>query len=111
MTSNTQIVNLFNFLNFQNTLSLKDMENNIEYKIAAAYKISGKFGDNVALKINNKILYLPKRFNVLTDACIQHINNGTFSITKIPFGNDDSRYNLELKQLLPFDGYYTPFVN
>lgn len=109
MSTNTEVIELFNFLNFQKTLTLNELEANKDYKIDGAYRVSSTFGNTVSLKIDNKMLYLPKRFNFLSDDIIQRLSSGSFLLAKVFLENDNSRYKLELKQKIPFDSFYTSF--
>lgn len=110
MSSNTELIETFNFLNFKKILSIKDMKENTEYIISGAYRTTTKYGDKLVLKLSDSILYLPSRFSTLGDDVVQRLNDGTFTITKSPLREGSTLYRLDLKQILPTDVFYSPYL-
>ena len=91
MSSNAQVVPSFNALNFKKILNIKDMEENKNYSIDGSYRTTTKFGNVFVLQLGDRIVYLPKRFNTLGDDVIGNVQNGSFSISKIPLKDDEDK--------------------
>lgn len=109
MTSNTEIIETFNKLNFKKILSLKEMALNTEYPIKAAYKATTPYGEKIVLQLNECILYLPSRFLSLADEVIKRIGDGVFAVVKLQLREGSELSKLELRQMLPTDIFYAPF--
>lgn len=112
MSSNAEIISSFNFLNMKKIISIKEMIPHKEYAIDGSYRTKTKYGDSVVLKLEDQILYLPKRYNSLGDDLVQRLSDGAFTISKIPLSEDqdNSLCRLELKQRLPIDVFYSPYT-
>lgn len=112
MTSNTEIISSFNFLNLKRVVYIKELKPHTPYTVSSAYRTVTRYGDAVVLKLEDKILYLPKRFNALSDDVIQRLCDCSFSITKTPYTDDpdNTLCKLELKQILPLESFYSPYV-
>lgn len=110
MNTNTEFISNFNKLNAKQRLSVKDMIPLEEYHITGAERVTTKYGETIVLELETSILYLPKRFNSLTDKDIDELSTGAFLISKYPLNQDNDNYScrLELKPVPPMRDYY-PF--
>lgn len=110
MNTNDELISTFNKLNARQRLSVKDMVPLEEYLITGAERITTKYGETVVIELGTSILYLPRRFNSLTDKEIEQLSKGSYLILKFPLrdDNDGYLYRLELKPLPPMREYY-PF--
>lgn len=111
MTTNADIITVFNKLNAKQKLSIKDMLPLEDYHISGAERMNTKYGEVIVLELVTSILYLPKRFNSLSSEDIQQLSTGAYLITKIPFNNNDKdsyHCRLEIKPVPPMRDYY-PF--
>lgn len=109
-STNTDIISTFNKLNVKQRLSILDMTPFEDYAIRRAERINTKYGEVIVLELHSSILYLPKRFNSLSDEDIEKLSTGSYLINKIPFNKDLDSYQcrLELKPIPPAKDYY-PF--
>lgn len=110
MTSNTEVIESFNKLNFKKILSVKDMKFNEDYCINAAHKTSTPYGKKIVLQLDDCIMYLPTRFLSLSDEVIKRMCDGVFAVVKLPLREGSEHSKLELRQILPTDIFYAPFM-
>lgn len=112
MTSSSELVKTFNFLNFRKIISMKELKSNTDYLVSGAYRTTTKYGEKIVLKLEDGILYLPSRFNSLGDDAITSLCSGMFSVIKLPLREgSETLYKLELKEFILNDGFYTPYLD
>lgn len=111
MSTNEELISIFNKLNTRPRLSVKDLISLEEYHITGAERITTKYGETIVLELGTNILYLPKRFNSLSDKDIENLSTGAYLISKYPINdsNNSDLYRLELKPVPPVRDYY-PFA-
>lgn len=61
MSSNTELVKSFNFLNFKKIISMKELNPNTEYVISGAYKTKTKYGEKVVRNLPGTHLFFVTR--------------------------------------------------
>lgn len=100
MATNEDIISVFNSHNLKNIHKLKDMIVNKAYLIDGAYRTTTKYGDSVVLQLEDGLLYLPKRYNLLGNDVLDKITDGAFTISKVLLHEDknDSAFKLELNE-------------
>lgn len=74
-------------------LRVKDMIEYIWYKIVGAKKVATKFGNRVVLQLENYQLFLPTRYESLSEETISELNRNIYSVANK--GKVLSTYNLE----------------
>lgn len=111
MSINAELISTFNKLNDRQILSVKDMVPMEDYHITGAERITTKYGEAIILELGTNVLYLPKRFNSLSDKDVENLSTGPYSISKIPLNdvNDSPLYKLGLKPVPPIRDYYYNF--
>lgn len=112
MNTNADLISIFNKLNMKQTLCIKDMVDLEEYNITGAERVTTKYGEVIVLELGTNLLYLPKRFNSLTDKDVESFSSGLYLISKIPMNDEKNGifYRLELK-MVPNTREYYPFNN
>lgn len=113
MTSSTDLVKAFNFLNFKKIVTMKELKPNTDYAVSGAYRTTTKYGEKIVLKLEDGILYLPSRYNSLGDDALTMLCSGLYSVmkTQLREGLSSTLYKIELKQSLPTDTYYAPYLD
>lgn len=73
------------------------MENLKSYHIVKAAKIKIKFGECVRVEVENHVIFLPTRYNLLTEEELADLSSGNYHIKK-ENGSDEKSYQLYLDQ-------------
>lgn len=109
MNTNAELISSFNKLNVRQTLSVRDMIPVKDFHITGAERVTTKYGDTIVLELGTTMLYLPKRFNSLSDKDIEDLSTGEYLISKTLLNDDkdNSLYKLELKPVLPIRNCYS----
>lgn len=107
-----ETISTFNSLNAKKILGVKEMDLNKVYPIEGAHRSPTKYGECVRLELANKILYLPKRFNALTDEMLEILKEGNFTIEKkiVNDQTDNSHTKLELSRALNSELFFTDYM-
>ena len=99
MTSNANLIKLFNSFNYKRIIRINELDENKEYIINDAYRTQTKYGDRIVLKLEDAILYLPPRFLTLKDDNVKELGSGGYSISKLSLSDKENNlYRLQLKQ-------------
>lgn len=81
-------------------LHTKDMEDLKLYKILKAIKMKTKYGESIQIETENYVIFLSKRFNLITEEEIKEMSSGNYFIKKVPaVGDKPFRLELELFNL------------
>lgn len=84
----------FNQVQMKKTiLHIKDMEESKEYLILNAKKITTKYGPTIKIELETHIMFLPPRYNFLSDDDVNELSIGAYYITR------DGEKSLTLKTL------------
>lgn len=75
------------------TLKVKDMVQDTHYRILGARKVSTKFGNRVVLDLENYQLFLPARYEKLSDKAVADLNENKYCI--VNKGAVSSTFSLE----------------
>lgn len=75
------------------TLKIKDMMRDMQYRILGARKVNTKFGNRVLLQLETHQLFLPARYEQLSEEAILDLNENKYNI--INKGQMLSTFNLE----------------
>lgn len=81
---------------FKKILQIRDMLDHISHPIYAMQRKHTIYGETIQVDILDEIIFLPKRFNGLTDQTINEINHGNYCLKKIP-GNNNVLERLEIQ--------------
>lgn len=105
---------LSRFANLSNNkpiLHTKDMEDHKLYKILKATKMNTKYGESIQLETDNVVIFLSKRFNLITEEEVKELSSGNYFIKKVP-AVGDKPFQLELEvfdlndYIIPSSGKY-----
>ena len=88
----TSFENLNNNLGF---LKISDMLVDVGYIIQDAYRTSTRYGDCIVLRIDEKLLYLPKRYNTLDDEDINILSKCEL----VKSSHDGNKFKLHLNEI------------
>lgn len=69
-----------NAVKLKKALRLKDMLLCCEYKILDAKRVNTKFGKRILLQLEDNALFLPQRYERLSDAVIEAMKTGKYSV-------------------------------
>lgn len=86
----------FNSKYIRSILSVNNMVMNHHYIVCQIKKCKTRFGDKIQIVTDNHLIYLPQRFNNLSDAALEEINSNDFALIKTP--GDGKNYNLKLEK-------------
>lgn len=85
-------VNRLNACNYKRNIKAFEMIIGESYQICSATMCSSKYGMRIILELNDYQLFLPTRFNTISIAVLQELNNQTYKVTNLgPMGTS---YNL-----------------
>lgn len=80
MDSATTLVNKFNTLNTKPVMHIKEMEILTKYVITKANRVTTKYGTTIQVEVENHKMFLPNRYNILTDDDVEELNTGAFCV-------------------------------
>lgn len=95
--SNNTLINKFNGMNNKTILHIKEMENLKNYPVLKAAKVKTKYGDSIQVEIEEHVIFLPTRYNSLTEEDISELSSGNYLIKK-EVGEDEKSYRLQLER-------------
>lgn len=78
----SNLVNKFNSYNTKSIIHIKDLDDSIKYNILKAKRVTTKYGATIQLELENNIMYLPNRYNALTDNEIKDLSSEKFQIQR-----------------------------
>lgn len=88
------------------------MENLKSYPIFKANKVKTKYGESVQLDVGNHLIFLPNRYNIMSEEEIMELSSGNYHIKK-EAGEDEKSYRLHLDYfdiniayIIPENGQY-----
>lgn len=58
------------------------MDDSMKYPILSAKRVPVKYGTQVQLELDNHIMFLPSRFNMLTDDEVKQFSSGKFRLQR-----------------------------
>lgn len=65
---------------FKPTLKVKDMMRGMRYKILGARKVTTKFGSRIVLDLEKHQLFLPSRYDRLSEEAVADLNKSKYCI-------------------------------
>lgn len=80
MDSAKTLQDKFNSLNKKSMIHAKDLELFKKYPITNAKRVTTKYGGTLLIDLENNIMYLPNRYNELSDEDIKELSNGAYGI-------------------------------
>lgn len=98
------LLNKFNSYKIKNILHIKDMEDLTKYTIVGAKRVTTKYGETVQLELEKNIMFLPTRYNGLSDAEIEALSGGAFVIQRE--GERNLNLEREMEQFLIQNAQY-----
>ena len=94
MESTNNLLQKFNSLNCKKSLiHLKDLQLSKKYIVINAKRIETKYGFMIQIELENAFMFLPYRFNVLSDDDIHELTSGLYYVYR------EGEKNLRLTQL------------
>lgn len=63
-------------------LPIKEIPTTHKLKILAAVRKTTKFGERIMLELEHYVVFLPEKYNVITDNIIEDVNNGKYKLQK-----------------------------
>lgn len=90
-----QIMSEFSKLNQKSILKSSEMVTDYSYKILKARRVKTKFGNKVLLELENNILFLPARFNKISDEVITNLSLGAYMVYRTTI-DDGKTFQLRL---------------
>jgi len=103
----------FNSINKKPYIRCTELTPNKAFNILKAERTTAKYGQRILLELQHCTLYLPERFNSVSDDTLIDISNGGYNFTKI---NQDGAISYKIKpngpqQYQPFAecGFYNNF--
>lgn len=95
--SPNSLINKFNSLNSKSILHIKDMKNLKTYQIIKAFRTTTKFGQCIQIELDNHIMFLPNRYNAMTDEEIMELTSDNYFLKK-EVGEDEKSFRLLLER-------------
>lgn len=82
MAAVLNLVNKFNSCNTKSIIHIKDLDDSVKYPIVQAKRVTTKYGTTIQVELENYIMFLPNRYNVLTDEEVKELSNQKFQIQR-----------------------------
>lgn len=76
------LINKFNSLNKKTLIHIKDLQEATKYEVKNAKRVTSKYGTTVQIELENNIMYLPNRYNALSDDDVMELATGVYYICK-----------------------------
>lgn len=106
LTSTPGALDQLNSFRYKPFIKISSLEQHVAYKIYGARRLLTKFGERVVLELEKDQLFLPSRFDKLSDDVIDSINKeGNYHLTNQ--GPAGSSYDVVFSQQ---DNYNMPYV-
>ncbi|XP_055837277.1 uncharacterized protein LOC129919742 [Episyrphus balteatus] len=96
-----EISEIENVSEFNTLINIRELEQNHRYPIMGIKKVQTKFGEKLVVDLGGHDIFLPARYNKLSEKTIQSIHSQTATfciIYKGPFGRS---VKLEITKFLP----------
>lgn len=80
MDSKKNILNKFNILSSKSLIHIKDLETSKRYPVMNVQRVITKYGSTLKVELENNIIFLPNRYNSLTDEDINELSFGGYQM-------------------------------
>lgn len=110
-TPTIALINKFNGLNNKTILHIRDMQNLKPYPILKMSRVTTKYGECIKIEVDKHLIFLPHRYNIITDEEIIELSSGSYVIKKESGEDDGESYQILLETIdiafmIPQNGQY-----
>ena len=78
----TNLITKFNNLNKKTLIHIKELKDSTKYTVKNAKRVTSKYGTTIQIELENNIMFLPNRYNTLSDDDIIELASGIYCICK-----------------------------